>query len=117
MMDYEKIKLSNLSGGVADELFEREFTRVLENIADINTSGTKARSITITVTIKPTESRENGEVSIQAQSVLAPAIEHRDPIYFNRDGSDHVAFQAKKIIPQTLFDVPTLHKAKTGKGV
>lgn len=111
MHDFEEATLSNLSSGVANEFFEREFKKVLENISDINTS-LAARTITVKVTIKPNESRENGEISIKASSTLAPAKEHKDPIYFSKVGLNHVAFQSQKIIQNTLFDNVSIFDTK-----
>ena len=101
--NFEHIKLSNLSRGVSDELFEREFKKVLENIADINTS-LIPRTITLKVTIKPNENRESGEMTIKTSSTIAPVKEHKDPIYFSISDGEYFAFQAKKFEESEIFN-------------
>lgn len=103
MSEIEPITLSNLSRGAVDELFSREFDKVLENIADINTSPTAVRTINIKISIKPKESRENGDISIKTSATLSPAKEHSDPIYFTRQAGKHLAFQAKTVEQDELF--------------
>lgn len=46
-------------------------TRVVENILDPNTSATAARKITITLTLKSDDTRQNIAVSCVAKSTLA----------------------------------------------
>ena len=48
-----------------------EMTRVVENILDPNTSATAARKITITLTLKSDDTRQNIAVSCVAKSTLA----------------------------------------------
>jgi hypothetical protein len=117
MTEVENVSLSNLSSGVADELFSRELEKVLDNIADINTSHSKAREITLKLVIKPNMQRDSGDISIKVTSKIAPAMEHSAPIYFSKQQGKRLAFQAKKPQDSTLFDnVSDIKKeAKAGK--
>lgn len=65
------ITLESLGSGGAVELFEREFTRVLDNIADVNCEAKAPRKVTLEVTIKPTEDRASGRIAVKVSSVLA----------------------------------------------
>lgn len=103
-MQIEEVSLSSLSCGVADELFAREFEKVLENIADPNTSPSETRTITLVVKVKPNDGRENGSVSVQAFSKLSRVVEHKDPIYFSRQAGKFRAFQSQRVVEHTLFD-------------
>lgn len=103
--EVEEVKLSTLSCGVADELFNREFKKVLENISDINTDAKASRSITLKITIKPNDSRENGDVSVKASSTLCPAKEHKTPIYFSQlPGGQPIAYQSQKVQFGSIFE-------------
>lgn len=116
MSDVINVSLSNLSSGVADELFQREFDKVLENIADINTSANAARTINLKINIKPNEDRTSGNITIKASSTVCPAKEHKDPIYFSKQGGKHLAFQAKAPLAGTLFDNVSEIKKETKAG-
>jgi len=69
-MTAQPVSLATLAGGAAIERFDREFERVIENIADPNTT-LKKRTITLTISIKPDERRENCEIDIGCISKLA----------------------------------------------
>ena len=47
-------------------------TKAIGNIMDPNTSATAARKITVTLTLKPDDTRQNIAVSYVAKSTLAP---------------------------------------------
>jgi hypothetical protein len=68
----DRVNLTNLGRGAAVEAFQHELERVLENVKDPNTEPKLIREITLKVKIKPDESRDCGQVSIQASSKLAP---------------------------------------------
>ena len=57
--------------GCIKERAAYEMTRVVENILDPNTSATAARKITITLTLKSDDTRQNIAVSCVAKSTLA----------------------------------------------
>lgn len=72
MSNLKKLSLSNIAGGVAEELFERELAEVAKNIDDINTSADASRSITMTITFKPDLDRREIKTIIESKSKLAP---------------------------------------------
>ncbi len=55
--------LSRLMGGAVQERWEDALGRMTRNILDPNTEPRRARKITMVLTIKPTESRDGGEMS------------------------------------------------------
>jgi hypothetical protein len=65
------VSLANLGNGAAIELFNAELQKVLNNIVDENTRSKDTRKVILEVTIKPTEDRDFGQVSIVAKSKLA----------------------------------------------
>ncbi|NQX67955.1 replication terminator protein [Paenibacillus alba] len=66
------IDINTLSGGAVAERINRELQRVAENILDPNTNAAVARTVTVTIKIKPDESRQIGVTDIQIKSGLAP---------------------------------------------
>ena len=70
-MEIKQVSLSNLGKGAAAELFAEEFTKVLENIADVNTPAKSMREVSITVRIYPNEARDYATLEIVPSSKLA----------------------------------------------
>jgi len=83
------VRLGNIGGGIADELFDAEFSKVLRNVRDPNTNPTKARKITLTITLTPNKDRNGGHMSVDVSSKLAP-VQPSDPvmIYLGKSKTD-----------------------------
>lgn len=106
MNDKEHLSLTNIGGGAVDELFQLELERVLDNILDINTEPTKRRSITIKVTILPSEDRSMGSMFIDVKPDLAPKVTYKTKIFIGReDGQPAAVEHNPKQMP--LFDETT----------
>lgn len=67
-----RVKLSGLVQGGAQEKFEKEWDRVIENIDDPNTSATAVRSITIKINLKPDAKRKTLNSTVEVKSTIAP---------------------------------------------
>lgn len=65
MREEEPVTLATLCAGAVVEAFDRELTRVCENILDPNTEACAVREIKVSVKIKPDESRRKAVVSAQ----------------------------------------------------
>ncbi len=65
------VSLDTLMGGEIIDRFKYEFNRVVENIADPNTTLSK-RSITIKMDVKPNKSRTQSDVLVGFTVKLAP---------------------------------------------
>lgn len=98
-MDINPIRLDSIANGAASELFEEELQRVLRNIKDPNTNPEATRKITLTFEIRPTESREVGDVQILAASKLAPFKRVQTVIHMGHHGGRLVAVESN---PQQL---------------
>ncbi len=68
------VDLSKLAGGELQEKFNREITRVMQNMQDPNTPYSDTRSITIKLSFKQTEMRDDAKVEISVSSKLAGVI-------------------------------------------
>nr|WP_278429971.1 replication terminator protein [Brevibacillus laterosporus] len=83
-------KLDDFANGALAEKFNIEAQRVLENIADPNTDPKKARTITLSVTLKADENRELAMVDINSKASLAPAKGVQTKIIMDRDSKGKV---------------------------
>lgn len=61
-----------MCGGAFQELADYEMSRIIENIADVNTSPTQKRKLTITLELIPDDTRQNIVVKCDVKSKLAP---------------------------------------------
>ena len=80
----QELDLATLGGGAAIERFQDELERVVANILDPNTEATKVRKITLTVSLKPHESREFAQAALRVTSSLAPAKDVGELAFFGR---------------------------------
>lgn len=67
----EAMSLENLGDGAAIEMFNDELQKILDNIVDPNAQAKKDRKIVLTVTIKPDEDRQIGDILIECQGKTA----------------------------------------------
>lgn len=100
------IDLSTFAEGGVSEKFNIEMQKVLENIQDPNTDATKARKITLTVTITPNGKRSLADVQVSTKSALVPMKEVASSIIMDYDASGKVTgAELKSGIPgQTFID-------------
>lgn len=68
----QRLTLSSLGNGGAEELFQRHLDAVLANIADLETDATAKREITLKVTIIPGRERDELTYEVAAGHKLAP---------------------------------------------
>lgn len=69
---YAKKSILQMARGAIQERADYEITKILENILDPNTSATAPRKLTITLTLKPDDTRQNIAVGVVAKSTLSP---------------------------------------------
>ena len=68
---YQKKSILQMARGAIQERADYEITKILDNILDPNTSATAARKLTLTLTLKPDDTRQNIAVGLVAKSTLA----------------------------------------------
>lgn len=71
MDGYTPKSILQMARGAIQERADYEITRILQNILDPNTSATAARKLTITLTLKPDDTRQNIAVGVVDKSTLA----------------------------------------------
>jgi len=91
-LDVGRMSLATLAGGAAVEKFDAELDRVLQNIADINTTGGE-RSVNLKVSLKPDDDRSFCRVSVQVSSKIQPETPFGTQMFLGREGGKTVAFE------------------------
>jgi hypothetical protein len=89
----------DMARGAFRERADYEMARLVENILDPNTAATKVRKMTLTLTLKPDENRENVVVSLEAKSALAPTHPVMTALYVADRDSDGTP-QVLEMVPQ-----------------
>ena len=110
------VDLSKLAGGELQAKFDREITKVIENMKDPNTPYQGARSITIKISLKQTELRDDAKVDISVNSKLAGVISAKTNFAIGKDlNSGEVLIQeyGKQIPGQMTFTDISPEELKT----
>lgn len=114
--------LATVGEGAAMEKFDREWSRLLDNVRDVNTDPTAPRSVTLTIELHPKESRDGGRVIVKARSKLAPHRPHEATVFIGQKQGRlvSVGFDPRQMdaFPETRDeDVLPLHEqAKKAEG-
>lgn len=94
--------LSRLMGGAVQERWEDALGRMTRNILDPNTEPGRARKITMVLTIKPTESRDGGEMSFDVKESFAPPTPVKQSVFFDQtdDGTIYATQKLNQVTGQ-----------------
>lgn len=79
------VDLSQLAGGTLQEKFDREITRVIENMQDPNTPFGEKRKITINLSFVQNEMRDDAKIEISLNSKLAGVISAKTNFAMGKD--------------------------------
>lgn len=93
-MDYKNVSIETLNKGAIPELFEEAWRRLMENIADGNTSARATRQLTLTIKVKPNDKRDNATTTVSVVERLAPINPHEHYVLLSSDGKKLQAFTA-----------------------
>ena len=83
--------LDDFNQGAIGELFEREWPKILENIADPSTEAKTRRKVTIEISVMPSDDRSSAKVLLNAKSSLAPVKADESVIFMELTGKGVVA--------------------------
>jgi len=86
-----ELNLTTIGNGIAIEKFNSELQKVLKNILDPNTVPNAKRSISLTVTVKPTSDRKFGTMNVETSVKLAPDIAYASRAFFGQLKDGRVA--------------------------
>ncbi len=79
------VDLGELADGTLQEKFDRELTRVVENMQDPNTPFGEKRNIQINISFHQTELRDDAKVEISVKSKLASVISAKTNFAMGKD--------------------------------
>lgn len=104
MIDGIEISLETLMGGKAIEKFNGELQKVIENILDLETDGTKNREIHLVFKMKPDPS-DRGRVfySLDTKTKLAPPVSIGSTMFLGNDRGRVKAYE-QDVNQPPLFD-------------
>ena len=102
--------INDLSTGVVDEQFKREWEKILQNIADPSTEAKKKRKFTLEIEITPNEDRSLAAVAIKSKSSLAPVKSDDSMIFMELSNDGVIAMSPEKEEQQDLPNVYELSK-------
>ncbi|MDX9789039.1 MAG: hypothetical protein RBT11_19850 [Desulfobacterales bacterium] len=112
-----KASLSNLFNGGAIEMFDNALAQAVENIEDINTSGTKPRKVILTLTLTP---NKDDRSIIKHTLKVDKKIEEQEPVeglmdtVIDGNGAHVVERAAKKQPLQLGLSLPDDGEGKDG---
>lgn len=98
-MESTRRSVIDMAQGAVKERLDYEMARVMDNIADVNTSPTKERSVTITLKLKPNADRTQVNISAIVKSKLEPTNPVEIPMAIVEDDEGKPA--AYEMLPQT----------------
>ena len=101
MTDTQKSILQMARGGFM-EVTDLEMTKAIANIMYPNTPATAKRKITVSIELKPDDSRQNVSVSYNVKSALAPTNPVTTTLYVADE--ETVVEMVPQIPGQTAFD-------------
>ena len=70
--EVQEINILEMMNGAIGERVSYELSKITKNCKDLNTEAKKVRTLTIEISMTPTESRESMSVRVGAKSKLAP---------------------------------------------
>ena len=80
-----KRKILEMARGALMERSDYELTRIVENIMDINTPATKPWKLTVTIDLRPDETRQMVVISATAKSTLAATTPIQSTFWMESD--------------------------------
>lgn len=102
MNEESKKSILQMARGAIQERADYEMSRLLDNILDPNTSATAKRKLTITLEMKPDDTRQNIAVSCVAKSALAATNPVTTALYVADE--DTIVEMVPQIPGQTALD-------------
>ncbi len=109
----EVITLEQVNNGAVNELFKDEFKKILNNLADENTSWKTQRSITISLKVKlNSEERDTATTLVEVVSKVAPPKPNEAIVHLDTDGNDVFAFAREEIKQPELDNIINIEEAK-----
>lgn len=107
MKNHAEIRsLDQLMDGAIDERFKKELSKVLQNVFDLRTSPTKARSVQLTIKLVPNKARDAANMTFDIQTKLAPPDTVQQTVLMHQfdDGTVQMTERTDQLAGQMDFD-------------
>ncbi len=109
----EVITLEQVNNGAIGELFQTEFKKILNNLADENTSWKTQREITIKLKVKlSSEERDTATTLVEVVSKVAPPKPNEAIVHLDSDGRDVFAFAREEVKQPELDNITNIEEAQ-----
>lgn len=109
----EVVNLQDVNNGAVTDLFNDEFKKVLNNLADENTSWKTQREITIKLKVKlNSEERNTAATLVEVVSKLAPPKANEAIVHLDFDGRDVQAFTREQAKQLDLDNITNIEEAQ-----
>lgn len=105
------VTLGSLGGGAAEERFQLEMAKILENLQDPNCDPEAVREITVKIKFHPNNTAQRAVTTIETSSKLAPYRAVESAVHFGIKNGEMVAVEhsieqrALPGFPQVAADV------------
>lgn len=107
------VTLNEINKGAISELFEVEYQKLLNNLADENTNWKTGREITMKLKVKLSSEERSSAVSmVEVASKLAPPKANEEIIHLNFNGRDVEALAIKPTNQLNLENVVNIEEAQ-----
>jgi len=106
--------VAHLKGGAAMEMLDDVLREIVQDILDPNTNALSARSVTLTISIKPDETRETGAVTLTVSKKLGGREPQATRLYFGKKNGAVVAVESS--LRQRDFFAATDEAIQPGAG-
>jgi len=99
--------LADLAGGAVAERFEDELSRLVVNILDPNTEAEATRTLTLKLTLKPSETRDFCAATVAVTANLAPASRIATRLFLAQGADGPIAAEQHPKQMRLTFDALT----------
>lgn len=89
----KKVELTTLQNGLVIDMFNEEFQKVMQNIADDNVKPDAVREISIKLQIKPDKTRQTAVTKIDVKSKLANVMAREGMMFMGNENGSPVAYE------------------------
>lgn len=113
-----KLDLSVIGEGGLQEKVDNELAKVFENILDPNTDTKTARKLSITLIMKPDDSRQTVATVMEVKSTLAPQTGVATTVLVGAQNGKVYANELKSVVPgQTYIDDEGMLRTDIGEPI
>ena len=109
----EVVSLEDVNNGAIGDLFNNEFKKLLNNLADENTNWKTGREINIKLKVKlNSETRDMASTFVEVSSKLAPPKPSEATVHLDTDGRNVMAFSRQEADQYELPNIIDIKEAK-----